>query len=262
MRPRNVPPTGPRYWTALCIASVFGANLGDFVSHDLHLGHDRGLAPLALIFILAIYAETRFAKTRPSSGNEAFYWIAIVTLRTAATNLGDLATHDFKLPALWVVIALAVVLALLLSAAGRRAGARTSADTARASGVPNTDGLYWAAMLTAGTLGTVGGDAVSGDLGLGVGPASLVLCGIVGAALAWRSLPAMAGVAGYWLVVVAIRTAGTTVGDYLAFRHGIALGLKLSTAATGIALVLVLLVWRRSRHRGVEGSSQSALAGS
>ncbi len=48
MRQRSVPPTTPRTWAALAAASVLGTNLGDLVSHTLHLGHLRGLPVLAL----------------------------------------------------------------------------------------------------------------------------------------------------------------------------------------------------------------------
>jgi hypothetical protein len=44
MRSRDAPTLGARYWTAISLASVFGANWGDFGSHDLHLGHLLGLA--------------------------------------------------------------------------------------------------------------------------------------------------------------------------------------------------------------------------
>ena len=39
---------GLRYWTALCLASVFGANMGDFFAHNLGLGHVAGLPFLAV----------------------------------------------------------------------------------------------------------------------------------------------------------------------------------------------------------------------
>ena len=29
---------GARYWVALCLASIFGANMGDFFARDLGLG--------------------------------------------------------------------------------------------------------------------------------------------------------------------------------------------------------------------------------
>jgi hypothetical protein len=38
MRYANVPTVGARYWTAISLASVFGCNLGDFVSLYLYWG--------------------------------------------------------------------------------------------------------------------------------------------------------------------------------------------------------------------------------
>jgi uncharacterized membrane-anchored protein len=43
MQKCHVPLLGLRYWTALCLASVFGANMGDFFAHNLGLGHVAGL---------------------------------------------------------------------------------------------------------------------------------------------------------------------------------------------------------------------------
>jgi uncharacterized membrane-anchored protein len=55
----------------------------------------------------------------------------------------------------------------------------------------------------------------------------------------------------YWLTVVAIRAAGTAVGDFVSSRH--MLGLPLSTAVTGILFVALLLIWRQG------GRSQRAV---
>jgi uncharacterized membrane-anchored protein len=46
----------------------------------------------------------------------------------------------------------------------------------------------------------------------------------------------------FWTTVVAIRAAGTAIGDTLASRH--MLGLPLSTAVTGAVFVMLLLIWR------------------
>ena len=81
-----------RYWTAILAASMCGANTGDFVSRILGLGHTRGLLPLGLIFLAILWVERRSRVT-----TEAYYWLAIIVLRTAATNLADLGTHDLKL---------------------------------------------------------------------------------------------------------------------------------------------------------------------
>src|SRR5436853_7742351 len=82
---KTLPAIAPRYWTAILVASMAGANTGDFFSHDLHLGHTRGLLPLALAFALVLWAERR-----AKAASEAYYWLAIIVVRTAATNLADL----------------------------------------------------------------------------------------------------------------------------------------------------------------------------
>ena len=231
MQFRNVPTIGPRYWAALCLASVFGANMGDFVSHNLHLGHANGLFPLLLAFLGVVAAERLTGFT-----TEAWYWVAIVILRTAATNLGDLLTHDFRIPYPFAVAGLAVLLLSILLAEPR------SASTS--SGLPATSVFYWLAMLTAGTLGTAGGDYVAGDLGLGVGLGTIVLSAVLAASLITRAMTGLIARWSYWLTVVAVRSAGTTAGDYCAGRHGLALGLPLSTSLFGMAFLVLLVAWR------------------
>ena len=92
MAPKNLPMINARYWIAILAASMCGANTGDFASRILGLGHTRGLIPLALIFLAIVWAERR-----SNVATEAYYWLAIIVLRTGATNLADLGTHDLKL---------------------------------------------------------------------------------------------------------------------------------------------------------------------
>src|SRR3982075_3643090 len=92
MAPENLPTINARYWIAILAASMCGANTGDFASRILGLGHTHGLLPLALTFLAIIWAERR-----STVATEAYYWFAIIVLRTGATNLADLGTHDLKL---------------------------------------------------------------------------------------------------------------------------------------------------------------------
>ncbi len=229
MQTRNVPATGPGYWTALSIASVFGANMGDFCSKILHLGHANGLLPLAILFGAILAAERR-----ATAANVAFYWLAVIALRTAATNTGDLLTHDFAIP---YPVAMAGLAALL---AGILILERPSPQARRKTSVPDTNLYYWAAMMVAGTLGTATGDYVADVLRLGAGGGSLVLCAVLAVVLAARAIGDFTSRASYWITIVAIRSAGTTMGDYLAGRHGLDLGLPISTAATGIVFLTIL----------------------
>lgn len=235
MKAVNVPALGTRYWVALVLASAFGANTGDFAAHNLHLGHAWGLLPLAVIFAAILFAESR---ARVST--EAFYWFAIVTMRTAATNLGDLFDHDLHIAPLVVIAVLTALLAALVFSDGT-ALARVRADDET---VPATDARYWATMLTAGVLGTALGDYAADDLGLEAGLAALINLGILAALLGLGGWSGFQSKLAYWITVVAVRTAGTNVGDWLASRHGAGLGLAVSTTLTGIAFGALVALWR------------------
>lgn len=236
MQARNLPRIDTRYWLAITAASVFGANLGDFCSHVLGLGHIRGLPFLAVIFAAILIAERT---SRVSS--EGFYWAAIVTLRTAATNLGDLATHDLKLGYAGFIALLALALAAMVAALSRRIRDRSTGD------MPDTGALYWVAMLTAGTLGTALGDYCADQAGLAA--SSVIWLAIWAATLFAVLRGRWIGVVSYWLTIVVVRTVGTNLGDFMAGREGLHLGLPVSTPLSAVLLLAVLVAWPRRLAR-------------
>jgi len=241
MRYANVPVVDARYWAGISLASVFGCNMGDFVSLYLHWGHWIGLFPLAIIFAALIAGERRSARA-----TEVWYWAVVIVLRTAATNVADLATHTFGWPYPWVIAGLATIQVLVILPVLPRLSA-TGTDRA---GRPAADGWYWTSLLTAGALGTAIGDSVAEELHLGTGVGTLVLGAIFAVILAMGSRSRWSTKASYWLAIIAVRSAGTTAGDWLAFReepglsNGLHLGLPLSTAFTGALFVGTLLWWR------------------
>jgi uncharacterized membrane-anchored protein len=244
MRDQHLPALGPRFWAALCFASVFGANMGDFFAHNLGLGHVAGLPFLALAFAVILIVE-RF----DNAAHEAYYWLAIVVIRTAATNLADFLCGDLRQPRLWVMAALGLALAIVVALAWnawRRSG--SAAQDAKAL-VLRADTAYWLSMLVAGTLGTVLGDYASHDLHLGDGRASVALGLVLALFFAVGSRGLIWSAAFYWATVVMVRAAGTAVGDFFAQRE--VLGLALSTAVSGLAFVVLLVVWNGRRVRSV-----------
>lgn len=244
MRTQNLPTINARYWAAIVAASMCGANTGDFASHFLHLGHTGGLLPLALVFSVILWAERRSEKP-----TELYYWLAIIVLRTAATNLADLATHDLKLGYIAVEIGLAGLMSLVLFVDQRRGAANGSVriPDGPSRNLPAADGVYWIVMLAAGTLGTALGDWVADELGLGLGSGSIVLLAILGIVLLIGTRYGRMTKPWYWLAIVAARTAGTTLGDFAASRHGLNLGLPLSTLCTSLLLIGILALRRRDR---------------
>ena len=237
MQSIHLPTLRPRYWAVLCIASVFGANMGDFFARNMGLGHVAGLPFLAAALAIVMVAE-RFDRTV----HQIYYWVAIIIVRTAATNFADFACGDLKLPRLGVMAGLAIILALALWISWRWVWRQSADKTDQANPILRADLGYWICMFVAGTLGTVIGDYCSHNLRLDDGGAALLLSPIVAAFfLAGRNGP-LRWLPFYWSTVVAIRAAGTSVGDFISGRH--MLGLPLSTLVTGLALVALLAVWR------------------
>jgi uncharacterized membrane-anchored protein len=80
------------YWFAMLAASAFGTNVGDLWAEILFPGRTTSLASLLAICVAAIWYHRRMA-ARTAAG----YWIAIVAMRAAATNVADICTHDLRL---------------------------------------------------------------------------------------------------------------------------------------------------------------------
>jgi len=238
MQVKNLPAINVRYWCSIVVASMAGANTGDFAARYLHLGHTGGLLPLALVFLAIIWAETRARRA-----TEVYYWLAIIVLRTGATNLADLMTHDLHLGYPLTLAALAVLIIAILLFVYWRDGSAAPASTDGRK-LPATDSAYWIAMLAAGTFGTAGGDFTADELGLGVGYGSLVLFAVFLIVLLGAARIGKMRLFWYWAAIVAARTAGTAMGDFLPSRRGLDLGLPLSTAITLTTLAAIVIIWR------------------
>jgi uncharacterized membrane-anchored protein len=236
MQQKHLPTLGARYWAALCLASIFGANMGDFFARDLGLGHVAGLPFLVLALAVVVVGE-RFDR----SVHQVYYWTAIIIVRTGATNFADFACGDMKLPRLLVIVGLIAILVVALFASWRLVWRKPSDKNNAPDTVLRADLGYWISMFVAGSLGTVIGDYCSHDLHLGDGGASLLLAPIVVLLFATarnglpRSLPY------YWTTIVAIRAAGTAIGDFTASRN--VLGLPVSTLVTGVLFIALLAIW-------------------
>lgn len=238
MKRIHVPDIDARYWLAITLASVFGTNLGDLYAHESGLPLLGGLCLLAALAAVAFLIERR--DDRP---HEVYYWLAIIIIRTGATNIADYLAFRVRVPPVALALGLVAVLAAL--AWGTHARAPRDRSGMRA-GLPDTDATYWAAMLTAGVLGTVLGDDCSRLVGQGTASLGLgALLGVVLLLVGGRTASAGA----YWGTVAVARTAGTAIGDWLAESKLLAIGLPLATLLTGLAFVAVLATWRGGGRR-------------
>jgi uncharacterized membrane-anchored protein len=244
MRSESTPELGARYWAILCVASVAGCNLGDFVSLHLHLGHWIGLFPILGVFVALVFVEKR------ARASEGWYWTMVIVVRTAATNAADLLTHTFQLDYSWVIAALQALQVLVVL------GASTLSTDVEHTRYPKplVNSWYWASLMMAGTLGTAIGDCVADQFHLGTGWGTLVLSVPVVAILAVGFVTRWAAKATYWFAVIAIRSAGTTAGDWLADSS---VGLLVSTCLSCAAFVAIVLIWRASPRHSTPALSAS-----
>ena len=225
-------PTGPAFWLTMLAASALGTNLGDFAVDGMGLARWSSFTVLAAICATAVLADRHTARQ-----TEAFYWLAIIALRAAATNVADALTHEAGLGYLLPT----TVLGTLALAAGTQTRA-----TPAQPGSPLIDARYWTAMLLGGVFGTTAGDMAAHAIGLPV--AALALTAVLLIVLAARARWAPTAMLAYWCAVLAERAAGTPLGDGLASRRGLALGLLAAMACTAAAFLAALL-WRTWLHR-------------
>jgi uncharacterized membrane-anchored protein len=195
------------------------------------------------VFLAVVWAEKVLNWT-----TVAFYWMAIIVLRTMATNIADFATHDMKVS--YPIFALGLLAFMILMLwADRLFGAENDSFGREGNRVPTTDWIYWVTMLTAGVLGTALGDWLAENevLKLGFYWASVVCAPVFVAAL-WFGYRFGLTRPWYWTAIVVCRTWGTDLGDMLVvlFRNWVArpTALWVSTAITAALLASIIVFWR------------------
>jgi uncharacterized membrane-anchored protein len=224
----TLPKINASYWVALCAASVFGTNTGDYLAEEMHFGHLESL-PILLIMLAVIFAA---ARAIPQAAIFLF-WAAIITVRTAATNVGD-AFHGYHIG---FSISIPVISILfILAVAAYRAACQAERE---AGSPPPFNRLYWVCIMMAGIWGTLVGDFASFAVHLGTLGATAVLSAVVAAMLFGFKQDKLGQPFIYWSVIAMIRAAGTALGDFLA--HG--MGLGPSTLATGLGFAALIAVF-------------------
>jgi uncharacterized membrane-anchored protein len=235
MQTRHIPRIERRYWFGIVFASIFGTNLGDVYAHESGLGLGFGLLVLAGLFAAVYWIQSKDRVAR-----EAYFWLAIIIIRTGATNIADYLAYRVRIPAPFLTAGLAAIIAVL---AWRAAVPRVRAERgSNAPAIAATSLAYWGAMLGAGVFGTVLGDICSHRFGQG--PAAIGLTAMLVVLLAAAKSRVATHVAAYWCAVALARTAGTCIGDWLAENKSLHIGLPVSTLLTGTAFIVILTCWR------------------
>ena len=235
---------GPHYWLVFAVATIFGANMGDFLSQYLGLGTVLGMPILAVALLVALLLE----RLDNRSDSKIWYWAAIVLIPIASTNLGDFAVaHGYSRRGLLVGLAILLVVTHF--------GGRSEAEHMLAMRLltrpgqqarPLTDASYWVGMIVASTIGALISDFCSYTLKLGPVESASSLLGLLAASFGLHYLPNASRWLVHWLTIVLIRGAGTAIADVLVNDPHVQLGLPISTALAGVAMIL-LLMWPAER---------------
>jgi uncharacterized membrane-anchored protein len=246
MQFKNVPALGPRYWTSIVAASICGANIGDSASDGFGLSNAAAFAVFAVAFATIVSVNQR-----SRSGHESLFWIAIIIVRAAATNIADLAIRHFHLSYLTSAAFFAGLLMVVLAIV-------SALSTEEVSRVSRTGFGYWTAMLIAGTLGTVLGDGIGHAISpvtVGVPVSACIAAIAVALAFAYRAINGIAAAEtpSYWAAIVAIRALGTNLADIAAYL----LSLPLSIALSGVVLTGILMAWQNPRPWSTEQHRRS-----
>ena len=229
------PLVGPRYWAAIAIASICGANLGDVFPDIFRIGSLIGLLILTAGFVI-IFALDDLSKR----GSEVFYWAAILVVRAAATEISDFVIGPSHKGYMLVAVLLTIAL-LILTHLPRR-----SNRTPPAVRFGDADAEFWVTMLVAGALGTIIGDGVAHafqSITTGVPVSAAIATTAAISLLFLRSKGLVSVIMSYWMTIVAIRTWGTNVGDIFAFVFS----LPISLLASALILTGILLIWPQSK---------------
>lgn len=242
MQDRHVPYLAAHYWVALGAASVAGANGGDFVAEYLGIGNVRGLPVLGLALAAILLAERH-----DRAIHTAWYWLAVVTIRMAATNLADFLTVDLHLGRPLTLAGLGVLLFAIFPMARSEARllmASVLMARPRKRARPMTDAGYWSALIVASALGSILGDWCAIGLELGSARASLLLVALAATAFLLQATGWFSRLRLYWITTVLLLAAGTTVADLMARDPRLHLGLPLATMISIGGLALAVGLWR------------------
>lgn len=163
------------YWAAIVFTRTAATDLGDFLARSLHLGYGSVSAVVAVLLTIFLVASRRQAsslspgaiarKALPTTN--ARYWTGILMVSTLGTTFGDFVADDLGLGLAQGSLVLGAVLATIL--VGELTTKRSN------------EARYWAVIAVVRTTGTVMGDFLSSQEGMGLGFAAAA--GVVGALL-------------------------------------------------------------------------------
>ena len=112
--------------------------------------------------------------------------------------------------------------------------------------VPAITISFWVIKVMSTTVGETGADFLAVNAGWGQAVTSLVMAGLLAAALVTQLCTRRYTPWIYWLTVVLVSVVGTQITDLL--TDGLGVSLYVSTSVFALALAAIFLIWYRVEH--------------
>jgi uncharacterized membrane-anchored protein len=243
------------YWVTILSACTMGETAGDFLSFGMSLGY--GLSSIILIALLIVVL---ILEAKAKVQNEARYWTTIVVMSTTGTAMADFLTRTLKLGyGGGSTLLTAVFVVIYFIGQKTKKTKTTSVETPiphikinnQVKSLPETDALYWAAILVASTFGTTMGDFVADVLGFGFAMGTIFLGSLLLIVLFFEFKAKVTNKPRYWTALVITSTIGATFGDFLTKEDGLNLGYARGMAIVVGAFVLIYLIGRTRKLASV-----------
>ena len=227
----KVPEVTLGFWLIKIAATTLGETGGDAVSMSMNLGYLVGTGIFAVIFLAAVFAQTKAKRFHPF-----LYWATIIATTTVGTTLADFADRSLGIG---YAGGSCLLLALLLGSLFVWHRTLGSVSVSSVSS-PKAEAFYWLTIMFSQTLGTALGDWTADAAGLGYTGAAVVflaLLAIVVAAYYWTTVSRTLL---FWAAFILTRPLGAVVGDFLDKPHSSG-GLALSRYSASAALLAFML---------------------
>lgn len=239
----KVPEVTLGFWLIKIAATTLGETGGDAVSMSMNLGYLVGTGIFAVIFLAAVFAQTKAKRFHPF-----LYWATIIATTTVGTTLADFADRSLGIG---YAGGSCLLLALLLGSLFVWHRTLGSVSVSSVSS-PKAEAFYWLTIMFSQTLGTALGDWTADTAGLGYTGAAVVflaLLAIVVAAYYWTTVSRTLL---FWAAFILTRPLGAVVGDFLDKPHssgGLALSRYSASAALLAFMLTAILLFRQRAAR-------------
>lgn len=239
----KVPEVTLGFWLIKIAATTLGETGGDAVSMSMNLGYLVGTGIFAVIFLAAVFAQTKAKRFHPF-----LYWATIIATTTVGTTLADFADRSLGIG---YAGGSCLLLALLLGSLFVWHRTLGSVSVSSVSS-PKAEAFYWLTIMFSQTLGTALGDWTADAAGLGYTGAAVVflaLLAIVVAAYYWTTVSRTLL---FWAAFILTRPLGAVVGDFLDKPHssgGLALSRYSASAALLAFMLTAILLFRQRAAR-------------